>query len=95
MNSPYEELIDFVVSSGISRTEAEHGVRMCALAMAKNGAAAYFGTGAVVYFMSMNPATAVPYLVGAAAVGAGYGLAKSPQCQEVRDALRYWSAAAF
>lgn len=95
MRTAYDDLIDFVVSTGVSRAEAELGVRRCAVAIGKHGLVGYTAGGAVAYFLGMNPATAIPYLIGTAAAGAGYGLVKSPQCHEVRQALTYWATAAF
>ena len=93
--SAYDELIDFVTDSGIPRSEAEHAVKRSALAMARYSIGTYAAGGAVTYLLSMNPTTALPYLVTAAAGGAAYGLAKAPQCEEVRTAIRYWSTAKF
>jgi len=95
MKSPYDELIDAIVDSGVSESEAQLAARRCALAMAQNGAVAYLGGGALAYFLAMNPASAVPYAVGGLTLGAGYALAKSPRCSEVRDAIRFWSSVQF
>jgi len=91
--SAYDELIDFVTKSGIPPADAEFAVRQCALAMAKRGIGAYTAGGAVAYFMSMNPSTAIPFLIGTTAVGAASGLVNAPQCEEVREAIRYWTKA--
>jgi hypothetical protein len=91
--SAYDELIDFVTKSGISQGEAEFAVRQCALAMTKRGIQTYMAGGAIAYFMSMNPSTAIPFLIGSAAVGAGSALVNAPQCEEVREAVRYWTKA--
>jgi hypothetical protein len=90
--SSYDELIQKITATGISENEARLAVRRCTFAMAKQGVVGYAGAGAFTYFMAMNPATAVPYLVGGAVLGAGYALAKSPQCSEVRTAIRFWNA---
>jgi hypothetical protein len=89
MASPYEQLIQAIIETGIPETEARHAARRCALAMAKQGATRYLGGGALAYFMAMNPATAVPYLVGGVALGAGHALLKAPQCSEVREAVPF------
>jgi hypothetical protein len=89
--TPYDELIQSITATGLPETEARNAARRCAMAMAKQGAVGYLGGGAFAYFMAMNPATAVPYLVGGAVLGAGHALAKSPQCSEVREAIRFWN----
>ena len=95
MASPYEQLIQAIVDTGVSEAEARHAAQRCALAMATRGIVIYAGAGAFTYFMSMNPATAIPYWVGGLAVGAGSALAKSPSCSEVREAIRFWNTASF
>jgi hypothetical protein len=96
MSSPYEDLIRAITETGISRAEAEHAARRCAMAMAKGGLLGYAGGSiAFGYFMAMNPATAIPYLLVSTAVGGGYALTKSPQCSEVRDAISFWNTAKF
>ena len=95
MNSPYEELIERITATGVSRQEAEYAARRCALAIFKGGAVGYSAAGAWAYFLAMNPAAAASYLVAGSAVGAGYALAKSPQCSEVREAIWYWNTAGF
>jgi hypothetical protein len=93
VTTPYEELIGFVESNGIARYEAEHAVRRCAMAIALRGAATYAGGGFIMYFMNMNPASAIGYGAMSFGVGAAYGLAKAPQCREVREAIRFWNTA--
>jgi hypothetical protein len=93
MASPYDDLIQAITATGVSEVEARHAARRCAIAMAKNGAMGYLGGGAFAYFMAMNPAAAIPFLVGGAAIGAGYAFAKAPQCSEVREAVRFWNTA--
>jgi hypothetical protein len=95
MNSPYEHLIEFVTNAGLSEDEARHAVRQCAWAMAKKGAVSYVAGGAISYFMLMNPTTAIPYTVGATAAGAAFGLAKAPECSQIREAIRFWSTVPF
>jgi hypothetical protein len=93
--NPYEDLINFVVDSGLSRDEAEHAVRQCVFAMIRKGLAGYTAGGAAAYFMQMNPSTAIPFLLVTTSVGAGYALAKAPQCSEVRGAVQFWNTARF
>ena len=93
MPSPYEQLIEAIVETGVSEVEAQHAARRCAMAMAKQGAVGYLGGGAFAYFMAMNPASAVPYAIAGLAGGAAYALIKSPQCSEVREAIRFWNTA--
>ena len=95
MPSPYDELVSFVEQSGISQAEAELAIRRCSLAMAKQGIYTYAAGGAVMYFMNMTPASALSYGTLAFGAGAFHALAKSPQCSEVRDAIQFWSTAAF
>jgi hypothetical protein len=95
MSSAYDGLIERITDSGISRSEAEHAARRCALAMAKGGVFGYTAAGAFAYFMAMNPTTALPYLVGSTVVGSGYQLLKSPECSEVRKAISFWNTASF
>jgi len=85
----YDDLIDFIESSGISRPEAEFSARRCAMSMAKAGIFGYGASIPIAYFMKMSPGTV---LVGGA-LGAAWALAKSPSCQEVRDAISYWKTA--
>jgi hypothetical protein len=89
MSSPYDDLIDQIAATGISRKEAEYAARRCTMAMLKNGVVGYGGAGLLTYFLRMSPG---PALVGFA-VGAGYGFVKSPQCSEVREAIRFWNTA--
>ena len=77
MSSPYEDLIDAITEIGVSRQEVEHAARVCALAMVKGGLIGYTAGGVFAYFMGMNPATVLLYLVVSAAAGGGYALAKS------------------
>ena len=93
MASPYDQLIQAIVDTGVSEAEAQHAARRCAMAMAKQGAVGYLGGGALSYFLAMNPGTALPYLVGGLAIGAGHALVKSPQCSEVREAIQFWNLA--
>jgi hypothetical protein len=91
----YNDLIDWVADTGISRNEAQHAVTRCSLAIAKGGAAGYTAMGAAAYFMAMNPATAVEYLVASTAIGGGYELIKSPACAQVREAISFWNRVDF
>jgi hypothetical protein len=93
MPNPYEELVSTIVDSGISRPEAEHAVRLCTFAMAKQGAGAYTGSALLMYFMNMTPASAIAYGTLAVGAGASHALLKSPDCQEVRKAVQFWSRA--
>ena len=95
MASPYEQLIQAITETGIPETEARHAASSCAVAMAKQGAVGYLGGGAFSYFLAMNPGTAVLYLVGGVTVGAGHALFTSPQCSEVREAIRFWNTASL
>jgi hypothetical protein len=87
----YNDLINWVADTGVTRDEARHAVVRCSLAIAKGGAAGYAAMGAAAYFMAMNPATAAEYLVASTAIGGGYALAKSPSCAEVREAIQFWN----
>jgi hypothetical protein len=91
----YNDLISSVSESGLAEEEAKHAVRRCVLAMAKGGFVGYTAMGALAYFMSMNPATALPYLLVSTSGGAAYQLAKSPQCEDVRKAVFFWNSAKF
>jgi len=95
VNTPYEDLIDFVTKRGISRYEAERAVKRCARAMAINGLVGYSTGGAIAFFLAMNPATAVPYLIAGTAVGAVTTLARAPACSDIREAISYWNTASF
>lgn len=91
----HDELIDMVVQSGVSRPEAEHAVRRCAFAMAKQGALVYTGSALLMYFMNTNPASAIGYGTLSFGAGAAHALIKSPDCEDVRKAARFWSTARF
>jgi len=95
MSTPYEELVSTIVDSGIPRPEAEHAVRRCGIAMAKQGAAVYTGSALLIYFMNTNPASAIGYSTLAVGAGAGHALLKSPDCEEVREAVKFWNHAKF
>jgi len=95
MDSPYNEIVEFVTSNGVSQAEAEVAVGNCLKAMAKYALGAYVAGGAVAYFMRMSPNTAIPWLVVSTAAGAGYALAKAPQCSEIREAIAFWERANF
>jgi hypothetical protein len=89
MASPYDQLIQSIVETGLTEDEARIAARRCVLAMAKQGIAGYAGGGALAYFLAMSPGIAV----GAMTLGAGHALAKSPQCSDVRQAIRFWNTA--
>jgi hypothetical protein len=91
----YNDLVSFVADQGLSEGEAEHAIRRCLMAMAKYGIGAYAGAGAVAYFMNMTPASAVGFGLLTVGGGAAVGLMKSPQCSEVRGAVRFWNTANF
>jgi hypothetical protein len=95
MNSPYEDLIQRIASTGISSQEAEFAARRCAIAMLKGGSVGYTAAGVWAYFLAMNPVAAAGYLASASVAAAGYQLATSPQCSEVREAISFWNTAAF
>jgi hypothetical protein len=95
MPTPYQELVDTIVESGVSRAEARHAVNSCALAMAKQGTVAYTGSALLMYFMNTNPASAIGYGTAAFGAGAAHALIKSPDCREVRRAVRFWTHAQF
>jgi hypothetical protein len=95
MPSPYDELVEFVAQSGISQAEAEHAVRRCATAMLAQGAATYVAGSAVMYFMNMTIPSAFSYGTLALGAGAVHAVAKSPQCSEVREAIRFWNTNTF
>jgi hypothetical protein len=95
MANPYDELIHAIRNTGISEAEAQHAARRCLKEMAKQGAMGYLGGGALSYFLAMNPATAMPYLIGGLALGGGHALAKSPQCSDVRKAISFWNSEPF
>ena len=88
MATDYETLLSFLTDNGISRAEAEVAVQKCARAMALSGAKGYLAGGIVGFFMGGASAPGMAMLGGG--VGAAYGLATSPSCGEVRNALSYW-----
>ena len=90
MDTPRQLLIDSMTRSGVDHSDAELAVDQCIRAMLKHGVGAYTATGLAAYFLGMNPATAVPYLVAAPVLGAGYGFFSSPQCRDVREAVSFW-----
>ena len=94
--SSEEDLISTIVESGISRPEAEHAVRRCGFAMVKQGYGALVGSALAMYFMGMTM-TPVAFSYGTLAftAGAGHALIKSPACEEVRQAVQFWSTAHF
>lgn len=89
----YDDLLAFVRESGLDDEEARHAVRRCAITMAKNGAGAYLGAGAIAYFMNMNPASAMGFAAVTFGSGAAYALATSPSCGDVRKAVFFWRTA--
>lgn len=93
MSTPYEDLVQFIESNGVTEAEGEHALRRCLIAMGKAGLVGYASGGAISYFMTMNPATVFPFLTATTAAGAGYALVNSPSCSEVREAVAYWRAA--
>ena len=93
MTSLYEQLIQAIVQTGVSQDEARHAARRCALEMARQGFVGYLGSGALAYFLAMNPVSAMSFLAGGAVLGAGHAFARSPQCSEVREAISFWSSA--
>ncbi len=95
MPTTYEELVSTIVDSGVSRLEAEHAVRRCGFAMARQGAAVYTGSALLMYFMNTNPVSAIGYGTVALGAGAGHALLKSPDCEEVRQAVQFWNFAKF
>jgi hypothetical protein len=95
MSTPYEELQRFMISNGIPAADAEIAIRRCSIAIAKRASAGYIGGGAVAYFMAMNPAAGISYVVGGATIGAGSALYSSPACADIRTAIRYWWTAAL
>ena len=95
MDTPRQLLIDSMMRSGVSHADAEEAVDQCTKAMLKHGVGAYTATGLAAYLLGMNPATAMPYLVAAPVLGAGYGFFSSPQCQDVREAVSFWKTAEF
>jgi hypothetical protein len=95
MTKAYQPLLDMLVETGISEAEAEHAVRRCATAMAKQGVTAYASAGALAYFMNMTPASGVSFAITTMSLGAGHALLKSPSCGEVRNAIGFWNTAPF
>ncbi len=101
MSSAHEDLIGKIAATGISEEEAEHAARRCLMSMEKNGGFGYAGGATFAYFLAMSttpPGAAVAvaysaYAVVGGAIGAGYALAKSPQCSEVREAISFWNTA--
>jgi hypothetical protein len=93
--SGYDQLAEFIEQQdGISREEAEHAIRRCALAMSLTGFAGWeAGAGAVAYFL--NPGVMMVGGVVGAGAGAYQAYKRAPQCSEVRDAIRYWNTATF
>ncbi len=90
MSVVYDDLIDKITASGVSKADAQIAVRHCEMAMIKGGLVGYTAGGALAYFLAMNPASAFPFLIGTTATGAGYQLLKSPACSEVREAVSFW-----
>jgi hypothetical protein len=95
MTKAYQPLLDMLVDTGLSESEAEHAVRRCATAMAKQGIATYTGAGALAYFLNMNPASGMSFAVLAVGAGAGHALATSPSCGDVRKAIGFWNTAPY
>lgn len=94
MSTPCDQLIQSITDTGVAESEAQqHAARRCALATARGGASGYVGGGALSCFLAMNPASAVPYAVVGLGVDAAYALVKSPQCSQVREAIRFWNTA--
>lgn len=92
--SPYEQLIGAIESNGVDRYEAEHAARKCAAAMAKYGVLAYSSGAVLMYFLNMTPAGPASAAMAFGA-GAGYALIERPECERVREAVRFWNTAAF
>ena len=90
MANPKEELLDLLVKSGVSRQEAQPAVNRCLLQMGATAVASYGAGGLLVYFLAMNPITAPGFVTVTTAAGGAYALGKSPQCQDVRRAIRFW-----
>lgn len=106
MPSPYEHLIAAITETGVSEEEARLAAHRCAFAMAKQGAVGFAAGAAFAYFMApvlgTNPVTFLPFTgtaatltTGGALLGASHAALKSPQCGEVRNAIRYWTFASF
>jgi len=88
----HNDLVNLLVKSGVSPSEARPAVNRCLLSMGAHAAMTYTAGGALAYFLAMNPATTLPYTAATIAAGAGYAFQKSPQCMEVRTAIRFWLA---
>jgi hypothetical protein len=95
MDTPRALLIDSMMRSGVSDADAERAVDRCIKAMLTHGAGAYTTTALATYLLGMNPATAIPYLVAAPVAGASYGFFTSSQCEEIRNAVAFWTTADF
>jgi hypothetical protein len=90
MRSEYEALIQAITETGVPEAEARAAATACAKAMARGAVTGYVGGGALSYFLAMNPATSLEYVVTGFAIGGGYALVKSDQCAAVRDAIAFW-----
>lgn len=90
MSAGYDDLMQFLSESGISTSDADSAAKRCLASMVKRGVGGYAAGGVVAYFLAMNPAAAIPYLVGGLALGAGHALAEAEACSDVRQAVRYW-----
>jgi hypothetical protein len=89
----YDDLLGFMRDQGFTDLEAQHAVKRCVIAMAKHGAGAYAGAGAIAFFMNMTPASAMGFATVTLAGGAAHGLATSPQCKDIREAISFWNTA--
>jgi hypothetical protein len=93
--SNYDTLVTWIGESGIERQEAEHAIRSCALAMAKDGVKVYAAAGVIAYFMNATPATAIGYAAGGAFVGSAYAISKAPDCAAIRQRITFWNSQSF
>ena len=88
-----ETLKQKVIDSGVGPGEAEHAVNKCMTAMAKGGVVGG-AAGVALPFLLRNAAAPVAGIgmgiVGAVA-GVGYQAAESPDCEEVRAAVKHWN----
>ena len=91
MKSPHDELVDFITeNTDVSPVEAEYAVNQCLLAMGKGGFVGYLTGGGIAYVF-MAGAGIIPAAIGVGAIGVGYQFLKSPQCSDVRKAIKFWS----
>ena len=89
------DLMDLITNSGVSHEDAEAAVDRCQAAIVKQGFLAGEIAGVIGFFVTgkPNPASALAWGLAGSAGGAALAPLTSPQCSEVRNAVRFWLAA--